>query len=121
MTDKEVIKPVILVGTSKKDLKSFPRAVTRDIGQAIYAAQSGGKDPAAKPMKGFKPKVMEIVAPHDTDTYRAVYTVKLGYEVFVLHAFQKKAKKGRATPRMEVELIKQRLKEAIEIYKERQN
>ncbi len=54
-------------------------------------------------------------------TYRAVYTLKLGNEVFVLHAFQKKAKKGRATPKKELDLIKQRLKEAIEIYKDRQN
>lgn len=72
-------------------------------------------------MKGFKPKVMEIVTPYDTDTYRAVYTIKPGDEVYVLHAFQKKAKKGRSTPKKEIDLIKQRLKEALEIYKERQN
>ena len=93
----------------------------REIGLALYAAQCGEKDPAAKPMHGFKPKVMEIVAPLDSETYRAVYTVKLGNNVFVLHAFQKKAKKGRTTPRKELDLIRLRLKEAIEIYTVRQN
>lgn len=121
MSDKELTKPIVWVGTSRKDLKSFPRAVMRDIGQALYAAQRGEKDPAAKPMQGFKPKVMEIVAPYSTDTYRTVYTAKLGNEIFVLHAFQKKAKKGRATPKTELDLIRQRLKEAVEIYKARQN
>jgi len=121
MEDRESIKPVIWVGTSRKDLKSFPRQVMREIGLALYAAQCGEKDPAAKPMQGFKPKVMEIVASFDSGTYRAVYTVKLGNNVFVLHAFQKKAKQGRSTPRKELDLIKQRLKEAIEIYKKRQN
>lgn len=121
MSDKALVKPVTWVGTSREDLKLVPRAVTRDIGQALYAAQQGEKDPATKPMQGFKPKVMEIVAPHASDTYRAVYTLKLGNEVFVLHAFQKKAKRGRATPKKELDLIKQRLKEAIEIYKDRQN
>ena len=121
MDDKETIKPVTWIGTSRKNLKSFPRAVTRNIGQALYAAQQGEKDPAAKPLVGIKPKVMEIVAPHAKDTYRAVYTLKLGNELFVLHTFQKKAKKGQATPKTELDLIKQRLKEAIEIYKDRQN
>ncbi len=121
MDDEEMIKPVIWIGTSRKDQKLFPRAVTRDIGQALYAAQQGEKDPATKPLQGFKPKVMEIVASHAADTYRAVYTLKLGKEVFVLHAFQKKARKGRATPKKELDLIRQRLKEAIEIYKHRQN
>lgn len=113
------LKPVIWVGTSKKELKTFPRAVQRDIGQALFTAQAGGIDPAAKPLKGFKgTMVMEIVESHRTDTYRAVYTVKFGDFVFVLHAFQKKSRTGIKTPKVVIDLIKRRLSEARLIWQE---
>ena len=100
-------------------MKDFPRAVQRNMGQAIFAAQAGGRDPAAKPMKGFKGvTVMEIVEMHRTDTYRAVYTVRFGNCVFILHAFQKKSKSGIKTPKVEMELIKRRLADARRIWQE---
>src|SRR5438093_445999 len=87
------------MGSSREDLKSFPEQVRRDIGQALYTAQQGETDPAAKPLKGFGgARVMEIVDRHDTNTYRAVYTVQFAGRIYVLHAFQKKSKKGIATP-----------------------
>ena len=83
------------------------------MGQALYTAQQGGTDPAAKPLKGFGgAKVMEIVDRHDTNTYRAVYTVQFAGWIYVLHAFQKKSKKGIATPQREISLLKERLKRA---------
>ena len=82
----------------------------RDFGQALFTAQAGGVDPAAKPLKGFKgAMVMEIVNSHRKDAYRTVYTVKLGDIVFVLHAFQKKSKTGIKTPKENIDLINQRL------------
>ena len=115
-------KPVRWVGSSRRDVKSFPRPVRSDIGQALYAAQRGETDPAAKPMHGFGDRsVLEIVAPYDGDTWRAVYTVRFADTVYVLHAFQKKSKKSRKTPRPEIELIKKRLKEAERDHGERQN
>ena len=68
-----------------------------------------------KPLKGLGPGVLEVVSDHRGDTFRAVYTVRLLDRVFVLHAFQKKSKRGIATSQMEIELIKQRLKQAIAI------
>lgn len=65
--------------------------------------------------------MLEIVAPHDGDTYRAVYSVKFRDVIYVLHAFQKKARKGRATPQKEIDLIRQRLTEAERDYRERLN
>jgi len=65
--------------------------------------------------------VLEIVAPHDGDTYRAVYTVKFEDAVYVLHAFQKKSTKGIATPQREIDLIRRRLADAEQHYKGRQN
>jgi phage-related protein len=119
--DSEQLKPLRWIGSSHKDLKSFPPEVRSDIGYALYAAQNGDTDPAAEPMKGFGgASVMEIVAPFDGDTWRAVYTVRFKGVVYVLHAFQKKSKSGRATPKKEINLIHQRLAAAQLDYKERQ-
>lgn len=108
-----MLQPVYWVGSAKEDLKAFPRPVVREIGRALTFAQLGGKHPSAKPLKGFTgASVMEIVESFDSDTYRAVYTVKFSSAVYVLHAFQKKAKRGISTPKKEIELIKARLKQA---------
>ena len=99
MTD-ERLKPVRWVGSSLKDLRSFPPEVCSNGGQAIYTAQRGLKDPAAKPMKGFEASaVMEIVARFDGDTWRAVYTVRLKGFIYVLHALQKKSRSGDRAPK----------------------
>lgn len=103
-------------------LRSFPEPIRHDIGQALYTAQQGAIDPAAKPMKGFGGgSVLEIVASHDADTWRTVYTVRFQKAIYVLHAFQKKSKKGIATPQRELDLIRQRLADAERDYREKQN
>jgi phage-related protein len=115
-------KPVIWVGSSRKDLQSFPRQVRVDMGQALYTAQMGDVDPAAKPLKGFGgTRVMEIVDRHDTNTYRAVYTAQFAGVIYVLHAFQKKSKRGAETPRKDIGLIRGRLADAERLHRERQN
>lgn len=115
-------RPVVWVGSSQRDLQAMPRQVRRDIGQALYAAQQGMTDPAAKPLKGFRgARVMEIVERYRTDAYRGVYTTQYEDVVYVLHVFQKKSKSGIATPKYEIELIRQRLAEAAKHYRDRQN
>jgi phage-related protein len=114
---KEDLKPVFWMGSSLKETKSFPEPVRREIGHALYAAQQGETDPSAKPLTGFGgATVMEIVAPFDGNTWRAIYTVRLRDVVYVLHAFQKKSKLGIATPKAEIELIRQRLTAAEQHY-----
>jgi phage-related protein len=121
MTGVVTPRPVTWVGSSRADLKRFPPPVRRDVGQAIYAAQRGETDPAAKPMKGFGgARVMEIVDRHDTNTYRAVYTAQFDEAIYVLHAFQKKSKSRIATPTSEIDLIRRRLAEAERLHRERQ-
>ena len=89
--------------------------VQQVFGYALYLAQCGEKHPATKPLKGFKGAgVLEVVEDFDGDTYRVVYTVKLAGVVYVLHAFQKKSKRGIATPKQDVQLIESRLKRAKE-------
>jgi phage-related protein len=116
------LKPVRWIGSSHRDVRSFPQPVRAGIGHALYAAQKGETDPAAKPLRGFGGRsVIEIVSDHRGDTWRSVYTVRFEDAVYVLHAFQKKSKKGIATLKKELELIRQRLAEAERDYRERQN
>lgn len=113
---------LIWIGSSRKDLCAFPRQVRRDIGKALYAAQQGETDPAAKPLQGFGGRsVLEIIADHEGDTWRAIYTVRFEEAVYVLHTFQKKAKKGIATPKKDIDLIHRRLAEAERLHAERQD
>jgi len=116
------IKPVLWVGSSRRDLQAMPRQVRSDIGQALYTAQQGLTDPSAKPLKGFGgTRVMEIVERYQTDAYRAVYTAHFEAAIYVLHDFQKKSKTGIATPKHDIELIKKRFAGAQRDYKTRQN
>ena len=111
------LKPLEWISSSRNDLREFPEDVQQSIGFALYRAQLGKKHPDAKPLKGFKGSgVLEVVEDFDGDTYRAVYTVKFEGVVYVLHAFQKKSKRGIATPKQDVELIEIRLKRAKEAY-----
>jgi phage-related protein len=110
-------KPAEFVGSALDDLSGFPDEVKIVMGYAIHVAQIGDKHPNAKALKGFKGAgVLEIVDDHDGDTYRAVYTVKFAGAVYVLHAFQKKSKKGIAMPKADRELIESRLKLARDHY-----
>ncbi|MEO1404593.1 MAG: type II toxin-antitoxin system RelE/ParE family toxin [Cyanobacteria bacterium J06635_1] len=112
-----LLKPVEWIGSSREDLRKFPEEVQQMVGFALYRAQLGKKHPDAKPLKGFKGSgVLEIVENFDGDTYRAIYTVKFEGKVYVLHAFQKKSKRGISTPKQDTNLIEARLKRAREHY-----
>ena len=113
------MKPVEWIASSRDDLRAFPKDVRAVFGEALYRAQQGGEHPAAKALKGFGGRgVLEIVDDFDGDTFRAVYTVRFAEAVYVLHAFQKKSKKGRATPKHEIELIRLRMKRAEAHYRD---
>jgi phage-related protein len=115
-------KPVIWIGSSHEDWQEFPDDVQDVMGYALHLAQCGKKASNAKPLAGFKgASVLEITDNYDSDTYRAVYTVKFKDAIYVLHAFQKKSKKGIATPKSHIELIEQRLKKAREYHDKHQN
>src|SRR2546426_4041333 len=122
MSSAPSIRPVVWIGSTRSDLASFPEDVKDAIGYALYIAQRGGKHADAKPLHGFGGAgFLEIVEDHAGDTYRAVYTVRFAGRIYVLHAFQKKSKKGIATPQKEIDLIWQRLAAAERYYKERKN
>ncbi len=114
----EYARPLVWIGDSLKQLKGFPTEVRREVGVALYDAQKGSKSPDVKPFKGVGSGVFEIITRFDTDTYRTVYAVQIGERVYILHAFQKKAKKGRKTTVQDVDLIKRRYKQAVKMEKE---
>jgi phage-related protein len=116
------LKPLIWVGASRKNLREFPEPVQDHMGYALYVAQRGDKHGDAKTLSGFGGAgVLEVIRDFRGDTFRAVYAVRYAGALYVLHAFQKKSKTGRETPRRDIELIQQRLREAEQIEKERSN
>ena len=115
-------KPLEWIGSSHKDLMALPSVVRRFFGFALSLAQAGDKHDAAKVLKGFgSAGVLEIVENHTGGTYRAVYTVKFPETVFVLHCFQKKSKRGIATPKEEMDIIHARLRIVEALIKESRN
>ncbi len=118
--ESESPRDVVWVASSLDDLRKFPEPVKQSMGFAIFQAQCGGKHLQAKPLKGFKGGgVLEAVEDFDGDTFRTVYTVRFADAIYVLHAFQKKSKKGIATPQHDLDVIKTRLKMAQQIHDSR--
>jgi phage-related protein len=112
-------KPLIWLGSSKKDLMALPVDVRKFFGHSLHFAQNGEQHEAAKVLKGFGGAgVLEVVEDDSGGTYRAVYTVKFKEAVFVLHCFQKKSKSGISTPKKDMDIIQARLKAAEAVAKE---
>src|SRR5712671_5906334 len=115
--DDPAPRELVWIGSSRRDLRKFPQMVRRTFGVALYAAQLGETPPEAKPLRGFgSAGVLELIEDHDGNTYRAVYTVRFATKIYVLHAFQKKSKRGASTPKREIELIRDRLRRAEQLH-----
>jgi len=114
------VKPVWWIGSTKKDLLALPEEVQHQVGFALFQVQCGKMPAEAKPLKGFGgATVQEIVVDYNRDTYRAVYTVRFAERIYVLQVFKKKAKSGIATPKSDLDLMERRLKQAVEMEKNR--
>ena len=112
-------KPLAWVGSSKKDLMALPVGVRKFFGHALDYAQHGERHDAAKILHGFSGAgVLEVIEDDQGGTYRAVYTVKFREAVFVLHVFQKKSKRGIATPKPDIDIVRERLKVAEKMAQE---
>ncbi|OCA56916.1 toxin RelE (plasmid) [Xylella fastidiosa subsp. pauca 11399] len=115
-------KPLEWIASSYKDLMALPPDVRRRFGYALSLAQRGDQDDAAKVLKGFGGAgVLEVVEDDAGGTYRGVYTVRFGNAVYVLHCFQKKSKSGVATPKVDMNIIRARLKVAEALAQELRN
>jgi phage-related protein len=110
-------KPVEFVAGARQALKRLPQPVRFVFGYAILLAEEGGKHPDAKPLKGYgSAGILEVVEDFDKNTYRAIYTVKFEGVVYVLDAFQKKSTKGKATSKVDMDRINERLAFAQQHY-----
>lgn len=106
-------KPLVWIGSSYKDFCELAEEARSHMGYALYVAQMGGKHRDAKPLKGFKGSgVVEIVSDQRGDTFRTMYTVRFAGAVYVLHVFQKKSRSGNETPKMEMDMVERRFREA---------
>ena len=102
-------RKLVWLADSLDRLTDFPPAVRQKLGFALYQAQIGQKHESAKMLHGFAETVWQVRADDPGGTYRAVDVAQFGKAVYVLHAFQKKATSGIATPQRELDLIRQRL------------
>ncbi len=107
-----VPRPVVWLGNSKRNIRDFPKGAQKLLGDELQLIQFGGMPKDAKPFKGVGSGVLEIALRYASDAYRVVLAVQIGNRIYVLHAFQKKSKKGVETPKREVDLIRKRYAEA---------
>jgi phage-related protein len=106
------------MGSSKKNLRAFPMGAQKVIGDEPQFIQFGGVPKDVKPLKSIGSGVFELAPRYGTDAYRTVVAVQLGKRIYVLHAFQKKSRKGIATSQHDIDLIKRRYAEARELAKD---
>lgn len=112
-------KPLVWVGSSKRDLMALPASVVDTFGYALFLAQIGKRHDSTKVLRGFgDASVVEMIESLDGNAYRAVYTVRFSAAVFVLHVFRMKSKFGVETPRPDMKRIAERIKYAARLAKE---
>jgi phage-related protein len=113
-----VMRPIVWLGDSKKNLRDFPEGAQKLLGDELQLIQFGGMPRDAKPFKGVGSGVVEIALRYASDAYRVVLALQIGTRIYILHAFQKKSKKGVETRKRDVDLIKRRYTEAQELARE---
>ena len=114
------LRPVVWLGNSKKNIRDFPKGAQKLLGDELQLIQFGGMPKDAKPFKGVGSGVLEIALRYASNAYRVVLAVQIGRRIYILHAFQKKSKRGIETPKRDVELIKKRYAEAQELADEQE-
>ena len=116
--ERPALRPLVWLGDSKRNIQGFPKGAQKLLGDELQLIQFGGMPKDAKPFKGVGTGVLELALRYASDAYRVVTAVQLGSRIYVLHAFQKKSKKGIATPKHDADLIKKRYVEAQELARE---
>lgn len=103
-----VMRPLVWLGNSRRNIQAFPDGAQKLIGDELQLIQFGGVPGSAKPFRGVGGGVIEIALRYGGNAYRTVVAVQIARKIYVLHAFQKKSKRGIATPKQDVDLIRQR-------------
>jgi phage-related protein len=103
-------RPISWIKGARKDFDDFPDGAQLEMARALTILAEGQMPDIAKPLTGFGSGVMELALKHRGEAYRVVYALQIDDDIWVLHAFQKKAKSGIKTPKAEIDLIHERLK-----------
>jgi phage-related protein len=99
--------PIVWVGDSKDEVKSFPDDARRNAGFQLSSVQHGKEPNDWKPMSAIGPGVREIRIRELSGAFRVVYVLRFRQAIYVLHAFQKKTQKTRTS---DIELARERLR-----------
>lgn len=108
-------RPVSWIKAARKEFEAFPAGARDDALDALSVIGDGGMPAVAKPLSGLGSGVLELALRYRGDAYRVIYALQIGPEIWVVHAFQKKAKTGIATPKAEIDLVRERLKRLKEM------
>jgi phage-related protein len=103
-------RPIQWIKAARKDFEDFPQGARDDLLDALTAVADGGHPSIAKPLTGLGSGVLELALRHQGDAFRLVYALRIGSDIWVVHAFQKKSKSGIATPKQEIDLVRERLR-----------
>lgn len=103
-------KPIQWIKAARKDFEEFPLGARQDLARALTVVAEGGHPDIAKPLKGFGSGVLELALKHRGDAFRVVYALQMADDIWIVHAFQKKSKTGVSTPKLEIDLIHERIK-----------
>lgn len=106
---KLATRPISWIKAARKEFLEFPLAAQIEVLRALTVAAAGQKADTAKPLRGLGSGVIEIALRHGGNAWRVVYTVRIGSDIWVIHAFKKKSKSGIATPKHEIDVVRQRL------------
>ncbi|MCX6625798.1 MAG: type II toxin-antitoxin system RelE/ParE family toxin [Acidobacteria bacterium] len=115
MGEARKTRPVSWLKAARNDFEKFPEGAKTVCLTALTVAAEGGRADIVKPLRGIGSGVLEIALPFKGDAFRVVYTLQLGQDIWVIHAFQKKSTVGIKTPKREIDLVRDRLKRLREI------
>jgi len=108
-------RPIVWLKAARRDFEDFPEKARDRLLDALTVVAEGGMPSIAKPLRGFGSGVLELALAFRGDAFRVVYAVRLGADLWVIHAFQKKSKTGIRTPKQEIDLIEARLRRVKEM------
>ena len=103
------------IKAARRDFEKFPEGAQLEIRRALTVVAEGEKPDIAKPLAGLGSGIFEIALKFRSDAFRAVYALQIDTDIWVIHAFQKKSKTGIKTPKLEIDLVRQRLKRLKEM------
>jgi phage-related protein len=113
--NRDTLKALVWIKAAEKDFQDFPPTAQQKALRGLTLVAEGGVPDIAKPLQGLGSGVWELAIKDKGDAFRVVYVLQMAEEVWIVHAFQKKSTKGIATPKREIDLVRERLKRLKEL------